>query len=369
MHLFKFIHSRNARSRRFALQTQDQPELNRNASWKHTTTQAIFVLVSGLFLSACVAAIPVAESASSVSVEAAASGQRITDIANYAISTPAPVIVPDVSAEVITEDARANVRSGPALDAPIVAKADPGDVFQITGRSDDGEWWQICCVAGPADEGDEATESAWISSVVIELEGNADAVPVIGTLLPAELEANWQVDWSCGSERCEIKQCGGNITAQVAEGSNEQWLQVEHNVVWNDSCFEEDTWVYEVDRFTGRERSGSFTEDFRYNYWVGTQPGPATNVYTFEDGRQVAVWCGSEQEFDVPVGDGWINAVQGYTCHDVRTGELVYVTYTTRWLYTGQYEGQSYERAYFGDYETLEQYLVDTNAELSYLEN
>jgi len=92
-----------------------------------------------------------------------------------------------------------------------------------------------------------------------------------------------------------------------------------------------------------------------------------TNIFTFDDGRQVAVWCGAQQQFDVPVGDGWTNSVQGYTCHDVLTGEMLYITYTTRWLYTGEYEGQNYQRAYFGDYETLEQFLVDTNADLSYI--
>lgn len=346
--------------------TQRQAQPNQNALWGQRAAQGLVVVLSALLLSACVTAVPVAESASRPTP---VPGQHISDIANYTLPTPEPVIVPDVSAEVITEDARANIRSGPALDAPIVAKANPGDIFQVTGRSDDGEWWQICCVAGPADEGDEATEKAWLSSVVVELDGNADAIPVVDPLLPTELTADWKVDWSCGSERCEIKECTGTITATVTSGNTEQWLQVEHNVAWADGCFEEDSWVFEVDRFSGQERSGAFVDDFRYNYWLGSQPGPATNIFTFDDGRQVAVWCGSEQEFDVPVGDGWTNAVQGYTCHDVRTGEMLYISYTTRWLYTGSYEGQNYERAYFGDYETLEQYLVDTNAELSYLEN
>lgn len=352
-------------ARRYQLAGQNQ--LKRIALGKAHALPVLAVVMSAFFLSACVTAVPVAESASQ---PAPVPDQRISDIANFTLSTPEPVIVPDVSAEIITEDSRANVRSGPALDAPIVAKADPGDVFQVTGRSEDGEWWQICCVAGPTDEADEETESAWISSVVIELTGNADAVPVIEPLLPTALEATWRVEWSCGSERCEIKQCSGDITAQASDDAVEQWLQVEHNVAWDEACpeFEETTWVYEVDRFTGEERTGSFVDDFRYNYWLGTQPGPATNVFTFEDGRRVAVWCGAEQEFDVPASDGWINAVQGYTCHDVRTGEMVYVNYTTRWLYSGAYEGQNYERAYFGDYETLEQYLVETNAELSYLE-
>jgi hypothetical protein len=344
--------------------TQRLAQPNRQALWGRQATQLLLVVLSAFFLSACVTALPVAESSG---LAAIVPGERISDITNFRLPTPEPVIVPDVSAEIITDDARANVRSGPALDAPIVAKANPGDTFEVTGRSADGEWWQICCVAGPADEGDEATEPAWVSSVVIELEGNADAVPVIEPLLPSDLQANWKVEWACGSERCEVKECVGDIHAEVAEGEAEQWLQVEHNVTWTDSCFEDDEWVFEVDRFSGQERSGAFVDDFRYNYWLGTQPGPVTNIFTADDGTQVAVWCGAEQEFDVPVGDGWTNSIQGYTCHDVQTGEMVYITYTTRWLYTGEYEGQNYERAYFGDYETLEQYLVDTNAELSYL--
>lgn len=330
-------------------------------------TPRLFVVILGvLLLTGCVTALPTPDGSTQPAV---VSGERISDIANLTLPTPDPVIVADVTGSIITEDARANVRSGPALDAPIVAKADPGDTFQVTGRSDDAEWWQICCVAGPNDEGDEATERAWVSSVVVEVSGNADAVPVIAPLLPAELSSTWQVEWECGSERCEIKQCDGTITAKLAEGSAaEPWLQVEHDVTWTDGCFEDDSWVFEVDRYAGQERSGAFVDDFRYNYWLGAQPGPATNVFTFEDGRRVAVWCGTEQSFDVPVGEGWTNSVEGYTCHDVRTGEMLYITYTTRWLYTGSYEGQSYERAYFGDFETLEQYLVETNAELAYID-
>ena len=44
------------------------------------------------------------------------------------------------------------------------------------------------------------------------------------------------------------------------------------------------------------------------------------------------------------------------------------VSYTKRWLFSGEYDGQKYERAYFGDYEVLDQYLVDTNVDLAFLE-
>ena len=42
-------------------------------------------------------------------------------------------------------------------------------------------------------------------------------MPVIEPLLPTELEANWQVEWACGSERCEIKSCEGTINAADRE--------------------------------------------------------------------------------------------------------------------------------------------------------
>jgi len=367
MHFFNRQLSLLSLFRLFTLRptTQGQAQTNRKALWGRPVTFLLLALLSSLFLNACVTALPAAQS---VSQPTPKPGQHISDIANYTIPTPAPVIVPDVTANIITEDARANIRSGPAIDAPIVAKANPGDTFKVTGKSDDGQWWQICCVAGPNDKDGKTTEKAWVSSVVVKLDGKADGVPVIKALLPAELTAKWQVNWSCGSERCDIKKCQGDIEADIKKDSkSQQYLQVEHKVTWSNKCFDNESWIFEVDRFSGQERSGSYADDFRYNYWAGGQPGPVTNVFTFDDGRQVAAWCGADQTINVPADSGWTNSIQGHTCHDVQTGELVYITYTTRWLYTGQYQGQNYERAYFGDYETLEQYLVDTNADLSYI--
>lgn len=336
----------------------------------HRTVQRTLLLVlllSALVgLSACVTAIPIEDQAATGPV--ATRDSRLVDIADVNLPTPAPVIVPDVSARIITEGSRANIRSGPSLDAPIVAKANPGDEFDVVGVSSDGEWWQICCVRGPADGEGEATETAWLATVVVAVEGNTEAVPAIEPLFPEQLTAQWHVNWACGSERCGVPECDATITATSNEEGNQQWLQVEHEVEWADGCFESDTWTFEVDRFTGRERSGEYLDNFLYNYWLGMQPGPATDVYTLGNGRQVAVWCSGPQEFELPEENGWTTVYEGSTCHDVRTGELVTLNYTKRWLYTGSFEGQNYERAYFGDYETLEQYLLDTNAQLSYVE-
>ena len=44
---------------------------------------------------------------------------------------------------------------------------------------------------------------------------------------------------------------------------------------------------------------------------------------------------------------------------------LVLLSYTKRWLYTGEFDGNTYDKAYFGDNETLVQRLSDTNVEMA----
>ncbi len=347
-----------------------QPSNAQVSEPNHSPRQGIVLLavmmVSVLLLSACVAAVPTTGEA--VTPSAAVQDSRLESISAYSLPTPEPLITAEVSAVIATEGSRANIRSGPSLDAPIIAKANPGDDFTITGKSPDGEWWQICCVRGPGDEEGEATEQAWIASVVAEPDGNIDAIPDIAPLFPEDLTSNWHVDWTCGSERCEVRACAATIQATADGESDEQWLQVEHNVTWENDCFETDSWVFEVDRFTGKERSGEYVDNFLYNYWLGVQPGPATNVFALDDGRKVAVWCGGPHEFELEESGGWTTVYQGNTCHDVRTGQLVSLNYTKRWLYSGEYEGQQYERAYFGDYESLDQTLIESNADLFVIE-
>jgi len=338
----------------------------RTLSAQHRVLVGVLPLaLMAVLLSACVTTIP----AQPAGEAGALDSTQLSDIANYQLPDPEAVIVPDVTAVVNTEGSRANVRTGPQLDAPIIAKANPGDEYKVTGKTEDGEWWQICCVRGLADAEGEATEPAWVAATVVDLDGDADAVPVVEAFMPESLEATWRFEWNCGSERCEIKECGGTVTAAAEAAAGEQWLQVEHTPSWDEGCFEEvDPWVFDVDRFTGKERSGQLIDNFVYNYWMGAQPGPATDVYTLEDGRSVAVFCSGPHEFEIEEPDGWTTVYKGNTCHDVASGELVYLDYTKRWLFTGEYGDQQYERAYFGDYETYEQRLLDTNVNLMYVE-
>ena len=51
---------------------------------------------------------------------------------------------------------------------------------------------------------------------------------------PQTFRRHGQVDWSCGSERCEVKECTATVDAVSRSEGDEQWLQVEHNVTWDD---------------------------------------------------------------------------------------------------------------------------------------
>ncbi|NJN84189.1 MAG: SH3 domain-containing protein [Caldilineaceae bacterium] len=318
-------------------------------------------------MSGCVAASPFQGVAPA---ETGVSDALLSDISNFDFAPEESTEASDVTALVITEGSRANIRSGPGLDFPIVAKANPDDTFEVVGRSQDGEWWQICCVTPLDASGDAEDIPAWLAKVVIETEGDVDSVPVLQALLPRDLEADWKVDWQCGSERCEVKSCTADIQATVADTAQDaKFLSIDHNVEWDESCFSTDAWTFEVDEFTGQERSGIFNDNFLYNYWLGANPGEATDVFTLEDGRQVVVVCTGPHEIEIDEDDGWTTKYEGDTCYDLRTGMLVLLSYTKRWLFSGEYDGETYDKAYFGDYESLEQSLVGTNADLYYLPN
>jgi hypothetical protein len=335
-------------------------------SWARFRATALIAFLL-LVVSGCAGGLPL-QSAVASEGESAASNGPLSDISNYIFPTPTPVVQPNVTAVVITEGSRANVRSGPGLDFPIVAKANPGDSFQVVSKSADGEWWQICCVNSVDGTVVEVGESAWLANVVTKIEGEVEKISALNSVFPDHIEASWVVHWQCGSDRCQVKQCSAKVGAKSSNDSTQQWLRVRHEVTWDEACFSTDAWVFEIDKYTGRERSGLYADNFLYNYWLGAEPGPATNVYTLDNGRKVVVWCSGPHEAEVEEGEGWLTVYEGNTCHDIYTGTLISLSYTKRWLYTGEYEGKQYDRAYFGDYESLEQHLISANANLYYID-
>ncbi len=273
---------------------------------------------------------------------------------------------------VATQGARANMRNAPDLEAEIVGKGNPGTTFEVLSQSEDSDWYEVCCVSPLASPDGQPIE-AWVSAQVVSPGdgtnfSNVAIAEDVAPLMPEGLEATWSVDWACGAEeRCAVDACQATVTAQ-ADSTNLQFLQVAHEVVWDDACFATDSWIFEVDPVTGRERTGDFAENFLYGYWLGAEPGEANGVYKYDDELGVIVWCSEPRDVEIDEGDGWTTIYEGSTCHDVKTGALTLLTYTKRWLYSGEYDGETYSRAYFGDSETLEQRLIGTNIELGFAE-
>ena len=294
----------------------------------------------------------------------------VAPLSAYAV--PKPIATPTAPAQkdtltvtVATQGVRANLRSGPGTSFAVITKAEPGSAFTVTAKSDDGRWYQVNFGAG------DKAQKAWVSADIVKVGGTGD-VPIAAStsevLLNGDLSTQWKVDWSCNSERCEIKKCAADVAAKVNRQPSNNFLPVEHTVTWDDTCFNTDSWTFDVDQVTGKERTGEADQNFLYGYWLGANPGEANGVFPLDGKRGVVVHCSGPHSVEIEEGGGWTTVYDGNTCHDVKTGTLVYLSYTKRWLYTGDFEGKTYDRAYFGDSEKLEQKLAETNIELDFVE-
>ncbi len=184
-------------------------------------------------------------------------------------------------------------------------------------------------------------------------------------ILTPDLQAQWSINWLCLSDRCQYENCVGTAQSSVREVVSERWLEVDRRVQWNESCGKRTNWLSQVDRFTGEERYPS-QQDRLFNFWAGSRAGTTQRRVTLQDGRAVNVWCTGPQQAEMTESDGWTSLYDGEVCYDVQTGMLVSMSYIKRWVFTGNFQGSDYERAYFGDSETYEQLLESTNAELSF---
>lgn len=314
-----------------------------------------------------------AEAAVAESAEESAEGEEAESLADDAeeSQTDAESALDDVEAllnmppTVTVRNRSVNIRAEPALNGTVVAGANQGAIFEALGRSEDGNWWRICCVRGPQDPVGEATQRAWISSVVVEANPSALIQPIIGPLFPDDLTVTWNVAYACGSERCEVDRCTATIQAEVADASDSRWLEIQRDLVWADACGDDSTWIHQVDRLEGMDRYGNASDLFLFDFWAGRDPGPLNSLFSLSADKQVKTFCSQEQQAELEEGGGWTALYNGITCHDVGTGMLVSMKYTKRWLFTGEFEGERYERAYFGDYEVYEVRLANTNAELA----
>jgi len=284
---------------------------------------------------------------------------------------PTPTATPEngepLRVTIDTQGVRVNLRSGPGTAFDIVAKVNPGQTFVVLGRSEDARWYQLDAKVNGVNG--DPIESGWVAAELVRADGESVADIAGSTeLLSPDLMANWAVDWSCDSDRCQIKRCEAEVSAVVNRQANGDFLPVEHTVTWDDSCFSTDAWTFEVNRKTGEERTGEAEQNFLYSYWMGTKPGDAVGVFPLSSGEGIEVFCSGPHSVEIEEGGGWTTLYEGNVCHDINTGMLVYMNYLKRWLYTGEYDGKTYARAFFGDSEKLEQRLIEASIPLAIVE-
>lgn len=305
----------------------------------------------------------VQSTASQTSAAANSVAEIDTNVSNYIFPTPeATVQATTTVARIATGGARANIRSAPNGDAEIIGKGPANSTYTVVSSSGDRQWWQICCV----EDASGASQYGWVADSVIEIEGALDlsnATPLLNT----NMQSQWDVAWSCESERCEINECSAIIDGIGRGLIDQQWLDINHRVTWDEACFSTDDWSFEVDQFTGQNRSADSPDNFLYRYWIGQQENRYNSIVKLPDGRAVAAWCSGGERVEVAEAEGWKTVYIGKTCHDARTGMLLTLSYQKQWLFTGQFSGNSYVDAFFGDVEIMEQTLAYTNAPLLFV--
>ena len=70
------------------------------------------------------------------------------------LPTPTPTAAPAFIETTVKEDV-ANLRAGPGTDFAIIGKAGPGEIVQVAGQDESGEWYQL-------------TDGAWIAAFLVE---------------------------------------------------------------------------------------------------------------------------------------------------------------------------------------------------------
>lgn len=269
-----------------------------------------------------------------------------------ATATPAPT--PTTFGTAIVTSAQANMRGGPGTTFPVVATSRQGNSLQVTGSNADQSWWQVCCI-------DDQT--GWVSQSVIRFQGDRQTVPVIGPLMPDDLNASWALRWECHGSGCKQEECLGQSKADALRVIDGRWLEVTRQATWPDGCGEPEDWLTQVDRYTGKERQSSASATL-FNIWEGANPGSGNRTVDLMDSK-LSVWCTDSRTREVEQQDGWTVLYEGQACYDTEAGVLALMQYVKRWLYSGTVNGQTFDREYFGDYEVYQQVLTGANAPLT----
>ncbi len=282
-----------------------------------------------------------------------AASATITATSTATTAITQTLTTPAVVATVTAGRQTINVRGGPGLQFDIVGTLPSGQALGVIGTNTKRDWWQVCCVND---------RPGWISDGVVTFEGQRQAVPVMPPLMPDQLKASWALHWRCYGQGCTQPECLGQSTAQTGKIVDERWLEVKREATWPDKCGQPENWLSEVDRYSGKEPE--LTGGPLFYIWMGSSPGPESRSVDLL-GRKLSLWCTGARTREVDGGQGWTFAYEGEACYDRAAGVLVTLQYTKRWLFTGSFQGNTYNKEYLGTYEAYQQILTDTNVPLS----
>lgn len=119
-------------------------------------------------------------------------------------ATPTPIIQQTPKSEPVTEPVLTvagdliNIRRGPSTAYDIVGSALKGERFDVTGKNQAGEWWQICCVG---------EQSGWIFAQLATVQ-NEELVQVATDIPPPPTAAPVAVEEPASSEPAANPQPG-----------------------------------------------------------------------------------------------------------------------------------------------------------------
>lgn len=96
-------------------------------------------------------------------------------VANTASSsaTATPVPLSPVTNPQVVASSALNVRSGPGTDYPIIAALQQSEIANITGKSTNGDWWEIGLANG---------QTGWVFGSLVTISGDTSAVAVAANI-------------------------------------------------------------------------------------------------------------------------------------------------------------------------------------------
>jgi hypothetical protein len=90
-----------------------------------------------------------------------------------ATETPSPTATPDTAQLTVRADVL-NIRSGPGTAYPVIERASLGELFLITGKSQDGKWWEVAV-------GDQ---KGWVTDEWAQVAGPVESIAAVEVAPP-----------------------------------------------------------------------------------------------------------------------------------------------------------------------------------------